>query len=109
MVPSGAPSRPLDYPYEVKLSRNSLVTYLPYIGRAFTGIMPNEAGVNFTSTDFSYKSKFRKKKWEVSIRPKNAKEVKDLQFTIYENGQATLLVIPNNKQSISYYGYLKSN
>jgi hypothetical protein len=107
MVPSGGASRPLDNSYDVKVSRNSVVTYLPYFGRAYTGIMPNETGVNFTSASFDYKSKFRKKKWEINIRPKDTRNVKELQFTVFDNGTATLTLVPANKQSITYYGYLK--
>jgi hypothetical protein len=109
MVPSGGGSRTVDNSYDVKVSRNSVVTYLPYIGRAYTGIMPNETGVNFTSSSFDYKSKFRKKRWEVNIKPKDSRTVQELQFTVFDNGTATLRLIPENKQSITYYGYLKKS
>lgn len=108
MVPSGGTSRPLDFFYDVRISKDSLVTHLPYVGRAYTGVMPNEAGVNFTSTSFDYKAKYKKKKWEITIRPKDTKDVKELNFTVFENGHATLMVNPINKQPATYYGYLKS-
>ena len=107
MIPSGGVSRPLNTPYDVTLTRDSLVTQLPYIGRAYTGVLPGEAGVNFTSTSFDYKSKFRKKKWEVTIKPKDTKDVRELQFTIFDNGTTTLTLMPTNKQTISYHGYIK--
>jgi len=108
MVPSGYSSRPIDFYYDVKISKDSVVTYLPYIGKAYTGIMPGETGVNFTSTSFTYKTKYKKKKWEVTILPTDTKEVKELHFTVFENGHSTLLLNPINKQSITYYGYLKT-
>ena len=109
MVPSGGVSQSLNYPYDVKISTNSLVTQLPYIGRAYTGILPNEAGVNFTSSKFDYKSKFRKKKWEITVRPKDTRDIRELQFTVFDNGTTTLILVPSNKQAITYYGYLKSH
>ena len=108
MIPSGYPSRTVDFNYDVKISKDSVVTYLPYIGKAYTGIMPGESGVNFTSTSFAYKSKYKKKKWEISIQPKDTKEIKELHFTVFENGNTTLFLTPVNKQSITYYGYLKA-
>ena len=107
MVPAGGTSKQLDQRWDVNLTKDSLILYLPYAGRAYTGVAPGESGINFTSTDFSYKSKFKKKKWEVSIKPNDSKVVREMHFTIFENGQATLAVTPVNKQSINYYGYLK--
>ena len=107
MLPAGGSSRQLDPRYDVRVSKDSLIAYLPYMGRAYAGIQPGEAGINFTSTQFTYKSKFKKKKWEVTIRPKDGKDVREVYITIFENGHATLAVTPLNKQSINYYGYLK--
>ena len=109
MVPSGGTSRPLDFFYDVRVSKDSIITHLPYIVRAYTGVLPNEDGINFTSAIFDYKTKYKKKKWEITLRPKDTKDVKELHFTVFENGKATLTVNPINKKTASYYGYLKTN
>ena len=107
MVPSGGKSRQLDFIYDVRITKDSIVTYLPYIGKAYTGVMPNEAGVNFTSVRFDYVSKLKKKKWEISIKPKDNNDIQELQFTIFDNGQASLMLTPTNKSAVNYHGYLK--
>src|SRR5215203_7175000 len=75
MIPVGGTTRQLNGEYDVRVTKDSLITYLPYIGRAYTGVYPGEEGINFTSSDFAYKAVFKKKKWQVTIKPKNAKQV----------------------------------
>ena len=48
--------------YEIRLYGDSLISYLPYFGRAYSAPMPGESGgFNFTSTKFEYKIKVKKK------------------------------------------------
>jgi hypothetical protein len=107
MTPSGGSSRPVTQDYDVRLAADSIVTYLPYYGRSYVPVLPGEGGVNFTSTEFDYKARMKKKKWEVSVTPEDTKEVRQLHFTIFENGYATLFVNSMNKQPVSYYGYIR--
>ncbi|MES2650821.1 MAG: DUF4251 domain-containing protein [Bacteroidota bacterium] len=94
--------------YDVRITADSLVAYLPYYGRSFSApIGRDESGYKFTSTKFSYESKLRKKGgWQISINPKDTKESVRMNLTITENGYATLIISSNNKQSITYNGYL---
>ena len=42
--------------YDLEVSKDSIISYLPYFGRAYTApLNPSEVGVNFTSTNFEYK------------------------------------------------------
>ena len=109
MIPAGGNSRHLTASYDVRVTKDSLTTYLPYAGRAYTGVLPGEAGINFNSSEFDYKASFKKKKWSISIKPKDSNPVKELNFIVFENGSSTLVVYPLNKQPITYYGYLKKN
>jgi hypothetical protein len=42
--------------------------------------------------------------WEITITPKDGKDVRNCQLTVYESGNANLLVNSNNRQSINYSG-----
>lgn len=97
--------------YEVKVTPDSVIAFLPYFGRSFTApINQNEGGVKFTSTNFEYKSKKGKKRgWNILIEPKDAKENYRLALDIGDEGYATLSLNSNAKQSITYQGYLKEN
>jgi hypothetical protein len=109
LSPTGSGVRQLTPGYTVKLSGDTLVTSLPYIGRAYSApINPAEGGFNFTSTHFQLNPKTRKKGgWNLSIVPKDARDVRELAFTIFENGSASLQVTSNNRQPISYNGYVR--
>src|SRR4051794_9719977 len=41
--------------YDMKMLQDSINTYLPYFGRAYTAGYNSEGGINFTSKKFDYK------------------------------------------------------
>jgi len=108
VLPLGGAMRQLTSEYDVNLSGDSLITYLPYFGRAYGPINPgDDGGIKFTSTKFDYKTKARKKGgWDIMITPKDNRDVRQLNFTISASGYASLQVSSNNRQSISYNGYI---
>lgn len=94
--------------YQLSVDKDSVEAYLPYYGRAYTAPMnPNDSGIKFNSKDFTYKTQKKKKgNWIITIKPKNAKDVQSLTLNISENGYAFLNVNSNNKQAISFNGYI---
>jgi hypothetical protein len=103
--PQSGPTRQLTSSFDLKLKGDTMISYLPYFGRAYAPIRPEEGGINFTSTSFEYSLKEkRKNRWELQIRPKDVNDIRLLSFTIFENGSATLQVTSNNRQLISYQG-----
>lgn len=108
MFPMGGPSRNLTSDYDMRVTSDSVITYLPYFGRAYVPVLPNEAGINFTSSQFSYVAEPGKKDgWNISILPKDTKDVRQVNLSVSRNGYASLQITSNNRQAISYYGYLK--
>jgi len=97
--------------FDCRVSKDTLVSNLPYYGRSYSAsINPSENGLNFTSNSFDYSVSPRKKGgWEVSIKPKDANDVREMNFTIFENGSATLYVSSNNRESISFNGSVSQN
>jgi hypothetical protein len=107
VLPMTGMSRQLTSDYDVRFLGDSVVAYLPYFGRAYSAGYGEGGAIDFTSTKFEYKVKERKKGgWDVSIKPKDAKVVLALNFTVSENGYASLQVTSNNRQPISYNGYV---
>lgn len=95
--------------FDFIVTPDSLVSYLPFYGRAYSGGYSNdEGGYKFKSKDFTYTTTNRKKGgWDVTIRTKDVKDSPRMTMNVSEGGYATLSVISNNKQSITYNGYLK--
>ena len=107
VLPITGMSRQLTSDYDVRFLGDSIVAYLPYFGRAYSAGYGEGGGIDFTSTKFDYKATQRRKGgWDISIKPKDAKDVQQMNLTVSENGYATLQVTSNNRQPISFNGYI---
>ncbi len=97
--------------YFVKFSENSIDSNLPYYGRSFSFDMnKDDNGIKFNSKDFSEKTKKNKKgNYQIDFQLKDVKASKNLSINMHPNGSATLTVNNINKESISYFGYIKPN
>ncbi|RNL55090.1 DUF4251 domain-containing protein [Pedobacter jejuensis] len=95
--------------YDLKVTKDSIVAYLPYYGRAFNApYNPNDGGIKFTSKNFTYKEdKAKKGGYTVSITTNDLKtENYQLFLRISQNGYASLMVNSVNKQAINFNGFL---
>jgi hypothetical protein len=96
--------------YDVRVVQDSVISYLPYFGRAFVAPMnPNEDGMKFTSTKFSYVSTPKKFGYQIVIKPTDTKDVRQMTLTISTSGYGTLNVSNTNRDPISFYGYVEGN
>jgi len=95
--------------YDVRVTKDSVVAYLPYYGRSFQAPMdPTQGGIKFTSKDFTYtESKNKKGSYTIQINTKDVKR-ENYRFTINisTNGYASLTASSMNKQPIIFNGYL---
>lgn len=105
---SPAASRQLTTDYDVRISPDSIVSFLPYFGRSYNAPMdPSKGGIQFTSTRFDYSQSARKKGgWDIVIKPEDTQDARSLSFSISENGYASLQVLSNNRQPIIFNGYI---
>lgn len=95
--------------YTVRVKGDTLICDLPYVGQVYniSAAVPGESGMSFTSYKFTYESKAGKKnKWLLTIKTKDLKADKDMMFTFFDNGKATLNITSSDRQFISYQGVL---
>lgn len=95
--------------YDFRVTKDSVVAFLPYYGRAFNApLNPSEGGIKFTSKDFSYKESTNKKgAYTIQINTNDVKrENYRLTLSVSTNGYATLIASGNNRQPITFNGYL---
>lgn len=106
--PMSGRQRFLTSDYTVEVSKDTVVSYLPFFGKAYAApIGSTDGGIKFTSTNFEYKITPRKKGgWDINIKPKDVSDVQQLSLTVYKNGTAYLSVNSTNRQSISYNGHI---
>lgn len=109
-IPLSGRSINLDNSYSLKVSKDTIESYLPYFGRAYTApISPSaDGGIKFVSTDFKYNVSDKKKgMWDISIETNDVPVRYKLFLKIGDSGYGTLIVQETNRQSISFYGKIE--
>ena len=108
--PQGFQSIHLTALYDVTVSPDTIIAYLPYFGRAYRApINSDEGGIKFKSTDFDSKVEPGKKygEWHVTINTKDTSRPFTLYFHLWNNSTARLDVTDQDRQSISFQGAIE--
>lgn len=93
--------------YTIDVSKNTLDVVLPYFGRLFNPTYGSDNSYRFTSKDFTVnKTQNNKGKWTLKFKPKDAKNVDEVNIEIFKNGKAFVSMRSNDRQPISYDGYI---
>ena len=108
LLPMNGGTRYLNGDYDLSVSVDKIVSFLPYMGRIYTApIDPANGPLRFTSTDFTYAIQTKKKGgWDISIKPKDVRSVREFNLHVSDNGYATLQVSGNDRQPVTFYGYV---
>ncbi len=85
IVPMSGMSRQLNANYDLDISSDKIISFLPYMGRIYTPPIDPAAGpLRFTSTDFDYAMQPGKKGgWQISIKPKDVRSVREFTSQRY--------------------------
>jgi len=103
--PMKAGIRQLSAGYTLEVRGDTLICYLPYFGRVYQATTATDAGLDFTSYQFDYRVKARKKSgWDIMVKTKDQGSQRQFSFTVFENGSTSLNVISNDRESIGYQG-----
>lgn len=111
-MPGGGASRimNLDIGYGFDLKPNEMTSALPYFGRLYNGSSygnNDRSGFTFTSTNISIvKSQGNKGKRVYKITANDQYNKPTYVLEIYKNGSAFLSINSNDRQPISYDGYI---
>lgn len=95
--------------YQLTVGEEGVEAYLPYYGRSYNAPKnPTEGGIKFNAKEFSYKADKKKKgNYVVTIKPEDNKgDVMSMTLNITQTGYASLNVVSNNRQAITYNGYI---
>jgi hypothetical protein len=108
-VPTNFQPRQLSFGYDVQVAPDSVISHLPYFGRAYIApIDPAKGGIQFTSTDFTYNVEEKNKGgWIVTILPNDNSDIQQVYLQITESGYATLQIVSTFRQPISFHGRVK--
>ena len=108
-LPQRGRSRNLTGQYEVRFSKDTIIAFLPYVGRAYSApVLETRSPLDFKSPDFTVsKAQNDKGRWNITIRPKDYREVQSFDFMLFNNGSAQLNVQLTSRSSISFKGNVK--
>ena len=98
--------------YDLRVVKDSVIAFLPYFGRVYMDVpvYPTDDGVKFTSTKFDYTITPKKKGgWTITIKLNDVKRTSKLTLDVFTNGSASLQVISNTRDPISFSGYIKDD
>lgn len=96
--------------YMIELKKDKMEVVLPYFGRAFNASYGKDNSYRFTSKDYTVtKSQSKKGNWIFKIKPNDVNNVSDINIEVYKNGRAFTSVRSNDRQPITYDGYISKN
>lgn len=105
MQPMRGGSRTLTTNYSLKISNDSVYSYLPYFGVAYNIPYGGGKGLVFSEPITEYKTKELKKgRMQIDFKTRSEGDNYEYSLTIYPNGSTTIHVQTSNRQSISYTG-----
>lgn len=102
----------LDYGYTLVLKNKELIATLPYFGRSFSGnrFDNDKQSLRFTSKDYTIEKSISKKgNQNLKIKPNDVNHINTIYIEIYKNGRAIISIDANDRQPISFDGYLMKN
>ena len=109
-MPLGGGTIELTSIYDIRITPDSVISYLPYFGRAYfdVGYNPTDQGVKFTSTKFNYsEAQAKHGGWNITLKPQDVKHMQSLIFYLSPSGYGTLTVTTVNRDVITYQGHLE--
>ena len=106
-MPMRGRSIPLTSPYSLEIRNDSVISYLPYFGRAYSIPYGGGDGLNFRARLKEYDMKMDKKgNAVIEFVARNPEDRYEFRAKVFPNGSASIDVNMQNRQSISFQGEL---
>ena len=98
----------LTSPYSLEIRNDSVISYLPYFGRAYSIPYGGGDGLDFKAPLKEYDMKMDKKgNAVIEFVARNPEDRYEFRAQVYTNGEASINVNMQNRQSISFQGELE--
>lgn len=94
-----------DVSYLVEFRPDSINSYLPFFGRAYSGVgYGGDNGMEFDGKPSVYTIEKTKKAYLIKVDVRGKHDFYSLMLSVYFEGNAHLVISSNNRSSISYDG-----
>lgn len=106
-IPARGRSVSLTSPYSVEVRNDSVLSYLPYFGRAYNIPYGGGQGLNFKAPLTDYRLEWDKKGTaRIKFSARSPEDKYEFTISVYNNGSSSIFVNMQNRQSISFNGEL---
>ena len=103
--PMGGESVNLTSPYSLEIRGDSLISYLPYFGRAYSIPYGGGKALNFDAPISDYSLVYpKKRKAIIKFTTMTNEDIYSYTINIYMNGNTDIIVNSQNRQSINFQG-----
>ena len=108
MYPMRGSSRHVSYGYSVEVRNDTMISYLPYFGRAYNVPYGGGKGLNFTAPIGSYQE-FMKRNGQrhIEIGVTNDEDTYFYTIEVFDNGNSSVDVRARQRERISYSGNIE--
>ena len=109
-LPMSGRSINLTSEYDLTVDSLQIKSYLPFFGVAYYAEYgQTDGGIKFDSKADEYSAVFseKKKSYRISMKVKGKRDVYQISLDAGLSGYATLNIISNDRQSISFYGTIE--
>ena len=104
-LPARGRSITLTSPYSVEIRNDSVISNLPYYGRAYSIPYGGGEGLNFKAPITDYQlDRDKKGTAKIKFSARSREDKFDFNIDVFSNGSATIFVNMQNRQSISFIG-----
>lgn len=94
--------------YGLEVSGDSVTVYLPYFGRGYTLPYGGGKGLNFKALTTEYDvRKMKRGRTRVEFSTRNDEDIYRFTVDVFDNGQVSIDVQPQQRSRISYSGELE--
>lgn len=109
VIPQGARTFNPTSAYNVEFHSDSINSYLPYIGRGFSGIgYGGDEGMIFAGRPRVYTLEKTKKAYQIKAEVKGKNDTFSMVLSVFFEGNAYLTINSNNRSPISYDGEIEA-
>lgn len=109
VIPAYGRSRQMTSDYSVILRGEKLEVYLPYFGRATSGVdvYSGRGPLDFSTEKPAIdQQQIKPGEWRIQVKP-DIREVETMDFTFFANGTAHLAIRMTSRTAISYNGTVR--
>ena len=105
--PTSFPPVNLTSPYSLEVRGDSIISYLPYYGRAYSVPYGGGKALNFSGKMSGFDLSRTKKEYNIKLAIENDEDKYLYYIDVFDNGHASILVAPQNRTDILFYGEME--